>query len=196
MSKKEKVRSALVKAAREAFTAKGYTRTTMEDIARAAGKAKSTLYYYFVNKEDAFRAVIDLEGETLKKKLLEIVLDPERPARKKLEDYVLVRWNAFEELGNYYQTMRQEFLENIDFVEKYRQQYDEIEKQLIGSILQQGIERNEFRIPPGNVEMVALTIVLSMKALEIPFFAKGHTGFVAPKLQALLDILFYGIVAG
>ena len=195
MSKKEKVREELIKAAREAFTAKGYTRTTMEDIARAAGKAKSTLYYYFVNKEDAFRAVIDREGGTLKKKLQEIVFDPERPARKKLEDYVLVRWNAFEELGNYYQTMRQEFLENIDFVEKYRQQYDEIEKQLIGSILQQGIERNEFRIPPGNVEMVAQTIVLTMKALEIPFFAKGYTGFATTKLRSLLDILFYGIVA-
>jgi len=195
MSKKEKVRAALVKAAREAFTAKGYAKTTMDDIVRVAGKAKSTLYYYFESKEAAFQAVVDLEGETLKNKILEVINDSHRSARKKLEDYILVRWQGFEELGNYYQTMRSEFLGNIGFVEKYRKQYDEVEKQLISSILQQGIAQKEFRILPEDVDMVSLTIVLSMKALEIPFFAKGNiSSTVSAKLKTLTNILFYGIV--
>ncbi len=195
MKKREKVRSALIKAARKAFMEKGYTHATMEDIALASGKAKSTLYYYFINKQDAFQAVVDLEGKMLKKKLERIVFDTERSAPEKLENYILVRWKAFEKLGNHYQTMRKEFLENMDFVEKYRRQYDAIEKQMIGSILQEGIAKKEFRIPPENVEMVTLTIFLSMKALEIPFFAKDRSVSVLPKLKALTDILFYGIVA-
>jgi AcrR family transcriptional regulator len=194
MPKKEKVRAELVKAARKAFTARGYTKATMEDIARAAGKAKSTLYYYFESKEDAFQAVVDFEGETLKAALMEIISDPQRSARKKIEDYILTRWQEFEELGNDYQTMRREFLENYDFVQKYRRQYDEVEMQLIGAILNQGIENKEFSIAHKDVEMVALTIVLSMKALEIPFFAKNNYKAIASKLKALIDVLFYGIV--
>jgi len=195
MLKKEKARAELVKAARKAFTTRGFTKTTMDDIARAAGKAKSTLYYYFKNKEDAFQAVINFEGETLKNVLLDIIHDPDRTTREKMEDYILTRWQRFEELGNYYQTMRMEFLENYDFVQKYRMQYDELEVKLISSILKQGVEDNTFRMAPKDVEMVALTIVLSMKALEIPFFAKDRYNAIEPKLRTLLDVLFYGIVS-
>ena len=195
MLKKEKARAELVKAARKAFTTRGFSKTTMDDIARAAGKAKSTLYYYFKNKEDAFQAVINFEGETLKNVLLDIIHDPDRTTREKMEDYILTRWQRFEELGNYYQTMRMEFLENYDFVQKYRMQYDELEVKLISSILKQGVEDNTFRMAPKDVEMVALTIVLSMKALEIPFFAKDRYNAIEPKLRTLLDVLFYGIVS-
>jgi len=194
MPKKDKVRAELVKAAREAFTARGYAKTTMYDIARASGKAKSTLYYYFESKEDAFRSVVDYEGEILKNVLLEIIQDPRRTARQKMEDYIITRWQGFEELGSYYQTMRREFLENIDFVQKYRRQYDEIEMELIGAVLKQGVESREFRIASEDVEMVALTIVLSMKALEIPFFAKDKFDNITSKLKSLMNVLFYGIV--
>ncbi len=193
MSKKEKTREQLIKAVREAFRAKGYANTTMDDLARATGKAKSTLYYYFENKEAAFRAVVKYEGETLKNELLKIINDPARTAREKLEDYVLFRWKAFEALVNYYRTLKKEFIENPEFVEKYRKQYDEIEKQLIGRILQLGIEQNEFRISSEDVEMVALTLVLSMKALEIPFFVHEKAEVSGSTIKSLLGILFYGI---
>lgn len=194
MAKKEKVRAELVKAARKAFTVSGFSKTTMDDIARAAGKAKSTLYYYFESKEDAFQAVIDFEGESLRDVLLEIIRNTDRTAKQKIYDYIFTRWQEFEKLGNVYQTMRREFLENYDFVQKYRRKYDELEVQLISIILNQGIESHEFSIPPDDVEMVAYTLVLSMKAIEIPFFAEDKYHTIEPKLNALLDVLFYGIV--
>jgi len=194
MAKKEKVRAELVKAARKVFTTRGYAKATMEDIARTAGKAKSTLYYYFESKEDAFQLVIDFEIELLKNVLLKITQDPQRNARQKIHDYILTRWQELEKLGNQYQTMRREFIENKYFVQKYRRQYDDIEIHHIGNILKQGIENNEFSITIEDVEMVALTIVLSMKALEIPFFAKNNYSAIASKLKSLIDILFHGIV--
>ena len=167
----------------------------MGDIARFSGKAKSSLYYYFESKEDAFRSVVDLEGETLKNVLLKIIEHPRYSARQKLEEYILARWRGFEKLGGYYQTMRREFIENQDFVQKYRRQYDGVEEQLIGAILRQGIEDKEFSIALEDVEMVAMTLVLSMKALEIPFFAKNNYRVIRPKLKTLIDILFCGIVS-
>ncbi len=180
MLKKERVRAELVKAAREAFASHGYAKTTIADIASVAGKGKSTLYYYFENKTAIFSEVIDLEGTKLKNILLGIVHDPNRTALEKIKDYITIRWYEFEKLGNLYKTMRREFLENYDFVQKYRRQYDELEVQLISTILIQGVRNKEFSIAAENVEMVALTIVLSMKALEIPFL---------PKINMLLSSL-------
>ena len=49
--------NAILDAAQRLFAAFGYRRTAMDDIARAAGVAKGTLYFYFEGKEAVFRAM-------------------------------------------------------------------------------------------------------------------------------------------
>jgi AcrR family transcriptional regulator len=48
---------AIVEAAEALFIRHGFRRTTMDDIARAAGVAKGTLYLYFASKEAVFDAL-------------------------------------------------------------------------------------------------------------------------------------------
>jgi AcrR family transcriptional regulator len=50
--------SELVAAALELFVEKGYAGTRLEDVASLAGVSKGTLYLYFENKEDLFKAVV------------------------------------------------------------------------------------------------------------------------------------------
>src|SRR4026207_2480642 len=45
-------------AALESFVERGYAATRLEDIAARAGISKGTLYLYFANKEDLFKAVV------------------------------------------------------------------------------------------------------------------------------------------
>lgn len=47
----------ILDAAFQAFAAYGYRRTSMDDIARAAGISRSALYLHFDNKEDIFRSL-------------------------------------------------------------------------------------------------------------------------------------------
>lgn len=49
--------AAILDAAQQLFAAFGFRRTAMDDIARAAGVAKGTLYLYFDGKEAVFRAM-------------------------------------------------------------------------------------------------------------------------------------------
>jgi AcrR family transcriptional regulator len=49
-----------VEAALEAFAERGFSATRLEDVAERAGVSKGTLYLYFRNKEDLFKAVIKL----------------------------------------------------------------------------------------------------------------------------------------
>jgi AcrR family transcriptional regulator len=48
----------LLAAALELFVDRGYAATRLEDVARRAGVSKGTLYLYFENKEELFKAVV------------------------------------------------------------------------------------------------------------------------------------------
>ena len=54
MTGNKEQREAIISAATGLFSRFGLEKTTMEDIAKAARKGKSTLYYYFKNKEAVF----------------------------------------------------------------------------------------------------------------------------------------------
>lgn len=54
-------RRQIVEGARLVFLAKGFDAASMNDIARAAGVSKGTLYVYFTNKEQLFQAIVEAE---------------------------------------------------------------------------------------------------------------------------------------
>ena len=85
--KNEVRRKAILDAALAEFSAMGYASARMEDIARAAGVAKGTLYLYFQDKDGLFNAllrdvllavhartqeIMDDAGLTLQEKLLRV----------------------------------------------------------------------------------------------------------------------------
>jgi TetR/AcrR family transcriptional regulator len=52
-----RTRERILAGALERFTAYGYRRTALEDIAQAAGLSRASVYVHFRNKEDVFRAL-------------------------------------------------------------------------------------------------------------------------------------------
>ncbi|WP_461492021.1 TetR/AcrR family transcriptional regulator, partial [Pontibacter sp. HJ8] len=50
--KDEAIKTEILNEAQKLFRHFGWTKTTMEDIAKATGKGKSTLYYYYKSKDD------------------------------------------------------------------------------------------------------------------------------------------------
>lgn len=48
----------ITSAALELFVERGYAATRLEDVAARAGISKGTLYLYFANKEELFKAVV------------------------------------------------------------------------------------------------------------------------------------------
>src|SRR6202167_3279228 len=54
-------RRQIVEGARSIFLQQGFDAASMNDIARAAGVSKGTLYVYFNNKEELFEAIVEEE---------------------------------------------------------------------------------------------------------------------------------------
>lgn len=59
-------RTQILEAARERFTNQGVSNTTVDDIARAAGVAKGTVYLYYKSKDEMLRLIVDTDIETLR----------------------------------------------------------------------------------------------------------------------------------
>lgn len=59
----------LVRAARHCFLDRGYGATSMNEVARAAGVSKGTLYARFAAKADLFRAIIDEQIQNFGRKV-------------------------------------------------------------------------------------------------------------------------------
>ncbi|MEM1262963.1 MAG: TetR/AcrR family transcriptional regulator [Pseudomonadota bacterium] len=57
-SRTDATRSALLAAARELFSSKGFADTSTPDIVKAAGLTRGALYHHFADKEALFRAVV------------------------------------------------------------------------------------------------------------------------------------------
>ncbi len=73
-------------AARELFTRYGYSKTSLDDIAKAAHIGKGTIYYYFATKEDIFVETIHDHSEIFLE-YLQAQVDQETTLEGKLTVY-------------------------------------------------------------------------------------------------------------
>lgn len=64
-TKGDRTRQRLLHLAVQRFAADGYRRTSVSDIARAAGLTPAAVYAYFDNKEALFRAAVDADAAAL-----------------------------------------------------------------------------------------------------------------------------------
>ena len=79
-------RRAILAGANSVFMEKGFDAASVNDICRAAGVSKSTLYVYFANKEELFEAMVEAERNRLFEGLTGI-LDSDRPPADVLGAY-------------------------------------------------------------------------------------------------------------
>jgi len=191
MPDKDEIRSSIVNVARQIFSRFGFRKTTMDEIAQASRKGKSSIYYYFSSKEDIFQAVVEKEASLLNHELSEAVAAVDDP-REKLKVYVLVRMRTLKKMANFYDAIRSEYLSHLEFVETIRKKYDRTEISLIEGILKQGVASNEFNIR--NTGLAATAIVTALKGLEVPMVWEDQSQDMEERLDNLIQILFYGLI--
>jgi len=180
----------ILKAAQNLFTKFGLAKTTIEDIARRARMGKASIYYYFKSKEAIYQEVIDKEGRELRATITEAVNKENTPQRK-IRTYVVTRMAALKELANYYTAFRDEYLEQYAFIEKAREEYNRFEKDMIRSILQEGVTDGVFEIE--DLDLTAEAILAALKGLEFHWTINIPMEEIENNIDALLNILFRGI---
>ena len=77
----------ILKTAAGMFAQKGYHQTTVDEIARALGVAKGTIYYHFKNKEELYLAIIQ-EGLCLLEEQMRLDMSGAKTAPEKIKKII------------------------------------------------------------------------------------------------------------
>jgi AcrR family transcriptional regulator len=191
MVDKEIIRLKIISTAGQIFSKYGFKKTTMEEIASAVKMGKSSIYYYYKSKEEIFEAVVLHEANILRNELTKAIKSVDSPLDK-MKNYVFVRMKSFEKLSNYYNAIFNKNLDHFDFIESIRVKYDREELAILRLILYHGARKKVFHVL--NSEYTALAIQTALKGLEVPLFWEKKEHNIQSRLEAILDVLFYGIV--
>jgi len=186
----DETRDIILNVAATIFSKFGFHKTTVDEIARAAHKAKGSIYYHFKSKEELFQGVIDKEFQILRGELVKAI-DSGNNAKEKLVNYITVRMKTLNELTNFYDALKNDYLTYLSFIEQIRQRYDNEETILIKSILTGGVNNKEFEI--NNVELTAPAILTALKGLETPFFIEDKYNEMENRLNELTRIMIRGM---
>lgn len=182
----------ILSVATKLFSRFGFHKTSMDEIAKIARKAKGSLYYHFASKEELFKEVVSVEMANLKNQLTIIVSNPGLNASEKIKKYLITRMEILNSAANYHETLKADFFEHFDFIDDLRTELDEWEKENLKKIINQGVETGEF-MPIADMEVLLDVFIMVMKGLEIPFFLQGKYTKYAPHFEGLMSILTKGL---
>jgi len=195
MEKDEIIIQAIIDAAKILMQQYGTNKTTMEDIAKAAGKGKSTLYYYFKSKEEIFDAVGRQElsdfFEGVKK-----AVDKEPDPIAKLKTYMVVKIKTLRSKVNLYRFAIEESpYGSINGKFKMLQaKYDAEEMSMIASILYLAIEKGKIRASEKkNVKDLSELILSAVRGVEIDVITQNKFAALADKADLFVGILIKGL---
>ena len=189
---KAEVRAQIVDVARKIFTRYGFRKTTMEEIAAASRKGKSSIYYYFPGKEEIFKAVVEKEAGELQARL-DRTVELDASPLEKLKAYIFFRLHHVRTVENFYSALNEDSLSHLDFILEIRRDFDLEELKLVQGILEEGMQDGSFQL--SSTEIGAIAISTMMKGLEIPLLlSSDHKTDRAELLEDLVRVLFYGIL--
>ncbi|MEZ7866527.1 MAG: TetR/AcrR family transcriptional regulator [Paludibacteraceae bacterium] len=185
-----KTRKKLIDVSRELFALRGKKNITMNDIAEASKKGRRTLYTYFKNKDEVYKAVIENE-------LNLVIIALEENAKKaidafeKLRNHIIIHLDLIKQSVTRNGTLRADFFKDIYEVERSRRKMDVIELKIIRNILDEGLATGKFKTM--DTEIASSIIMYSLKGLEIPYIRQNLTSEFEKNKHEIVEFVLNGI---
>ncbi len=188
----EERRPQIVEAAIRVFIRQGYRKTTMPEVAREAKLSVGGVYWYFKGKDQIVEAILhqlfqnDLEA-------LNRLLASDAPAGQRLQDfanrfietYAAYAW--LNPIGIQFYAEAAHNRQVREFIQRYLGHY----RQALATLIEQGIQRGEFR--PVDPADVANAIVGMEEGLSLLLVADPQGIQWQKSFQAGIDLMLAGL---
>jgi len=197
--RKEARPSEIMAAALDLFVERGFAATKLDDVAARAGVSKGTLYLYFSSKEELFKAVIQ-QGILPVLEQGEEMLAQHSGDTASLLRALINRWWEVVGKSKLAGILKLIVSEGGNFPEVARYFHDNVSQgidELLGKVLQIGIEKGEFR--PVDIESAidAIAAPILMRAIWeysiAPYCSRGQKDSEV-YLLTNIDLLLNGLL--
>ena len=196
LSKDELIRVEVLKASRTLFQRFGLFKTTMEDIAKAVGKGKSTLYYYSESKDEIFDAVIREDMQEVFSQV-KAAVEKACTAEEKLRMFTISKIRAINQKANLYGIVFGEISENPQLIKGLKKNFEAQELELLRDILVFGIHNNEFkRITDQDLDDLSHIMLSATRGIEMGLLEDCRIKKMGDRLEVILDLICHGIKSG
>jgi AcrR family transcriptional regulator len=174
--RKEARPAELLDAALALFVEKGFAATRSEEVARAAGVSKGTLYLYFPSKEELLKAVIQHYIANEIAAGAEEAATLEGPTPEALSQLLLTWWGRMYEspASGVFKLVLTEVRNFPEIAQFYVERVIEPGEALVANLLRRGIERGEFA--PVDVDVAVHTLLMPLVLLCIHKHTLGACG--------------------
>jgi len=198
--RKEARPAELLAAALDLFVEKGYAGTRLEDVAARAGVSKGTLYLYFQNKEELFKAVVRENIVTPLAEAAQEMRDFDGPSETLLRNLISAWWKDFgsTQAGGLTKLMMAESGNFPEIAGFFLDEVIEPWHRLLGSVVERGVRSREFRAVDVAVFTRVMTAPLVMLSLWNRSFGTCSTHPVDADVfvAMLLDTHLTSLTAG
>lgn len=186
--KEEIVKTEILIQAQKLFQQYGPKKTTMEEIAVGCGKAKSTLYHYFRNKEEVFDAVILMELVNLRKQVKDQVEDY-RTMVDKICTYIYEFHKGLFQKANLYRIMNKDHIVEVT-AKKHFLKMMEFEKSYIIRIMEDGYDSGEYTtVERIDIPWIAEIFLAALFGIVQYLIEKDGCFINEKKLSKIADLL-------
>jgi AcrR family transcriptional regulator len=193
LSKEDQIRKEVISVARSLFIKYGLNKTTMEDIAKAMGRGKSTLYYYYKNKEDIFDAVVTNEIEEVFNKVRNIV-DQYNTGEEKALAYIHTTFSEVKKKLLLYNVVKADISEIPSIINSLKSKWDITEIQIIKDILNFGIKNKEFSNKiEKDIDLLSYALVCAQRGMIVDLTIGGKFPDWEDRMGVIGEILVRGL---
>ena len=190
----------LLASALEQFVERGYAATRLEDVAKRAGVSKGTLYLYFTNKEELFKAVV---RDTIVRTIGEAEQDAagfDGHSAELLRAILMKWWDQIcsTNLAGITKLMLAEGNNFPELAQFYNEEVVKRGSSLFTSVLERGIARGEFRpVDPAVMTQVLIAPVMMLMMWTLSFMPTCEMPAIDPHafMDTFIDTTLRGLEA-
>jgi len=193
MEKDEIVIEEILSGAKKLFGKHGLKKTTMEEIATAAGKGKSTLYYYFPSKNEIFEAVVEDEMKNVVKRIREAV-NASLTAKDKLKAFLQAQITSIMGFHSFREVLFDDLLASMRMLIWIKSRYEQIQIDMIKEILLGGSQSGEFKeMSAERMNKMSFVMVTAFRGLHFPLSTELSELQTNEYFDEMIDMLIAGI---
>jgi AcrR family transcriptional regulator len=196
--KEDAMQQQILEAAKRLFQVHGLHKVTMDDVAKAIGMGRSSLYYYYKSRDDIFDAVINIDIREMLS-AISIAVKKAKTTEQQINAFFFSKLEVLRERRSFYNTLDMGMDANaISQLNKakliHHKLIMKLEGELLNEILTGGIKTGELKLlSKKERETLIFVLLSSLHGLKREVSVENNFDRIKSIIQALSHMVIHGL---